>query len=107
MAARIIDRISGSNINNLFGDSVDFFLEHFPHLPHIGLIYILYTLAIIVPSLAVKVRRLHDTGKSGFFLLLIFIPVIGFIVLLVLMLTDSQFGPNKWGSNPKNVTFGS
>ncbi len=101
IAAAIIDKISGSNINSLFGDSTYIFPEHFPHYTHVGFIYVLYALAIIIPSLAIKVRRLHDVGKSGFFLLLVLIPVIGFIVLLVFMLMDSNFGFNKWGPNPK------
>lgn len=68
-----------------------------------GVIYILYGLAVFVPSFAVSVRRMHDTGRSGFMLLIIFIPLIGAIWLLFLSLTDSQPGVNKWGPNPKEV----
>ncbi|MCL7764593.1 DUF805 domain-containing protein [Polaribacter sp. Z014] len=67
-----------------------------------GLSYI-YTLAVLVPSLAVLVRRLHDTGKSGWFFLIALIPLIGSIWLLVILCTDSVSGANKWGENPKGI----
>ena len=54
-----------------------------------------------IPGLAVAVRRLHDVGKSGWWYLIVFIPCVGFIWLLVLFVTDSEHGPNKWGDNPK------
>lgn len=63
----------------------------------------LYSLAILLPSLAVFVRRLHDVGKSGWWFFISFIPLIGSIWLLVLMCTDSQPGPNQYGPNPKEV----
>lgn len=68
-----------------------------------GPIYLLYILAIFIPGLAVSIRRLHDIGKSGWMFLIIMIPLIGSIWLLILMLSDSQQGPNKWGENPKRV----
>lgn len=64
----------------------------------------LYSIAVFIPSLAVTVRRLHDTGRSGWWLLLMFIPLIGPIILLVFLLTDSQPGTNKYGPNPKGVS---
>jgi uncharacterized membrane protein YhaH (DUF805 family) len=60
----------------------------------------LYSLAVLLPSLAVGVRRLHDTGRSGWWLLISLIPLIGSIILLVFMCQDSQEG-NKYGPNPK------
>lgn len=60
----------------------------------------IFALAIIIPSLAVAVRRLHDTGKSGWWYLIAFIPF-GGIVLLVFFCTDSEPGANQWGPNPK------
>ena len=66
-----------------------------------GLFYIVYALAVFLPSLAVSVRRLHDVGKSGWMILIALIPIIGGIWLLILMVTDSQAGDNKWGPNPK------
>ncbi|OGO03722.1 MAG: hypothetical protein A2Y60_04025 [Chloroflexi bacterium RBG_13_54_9] len=66
-----------------------------------GLLYILYTLAVLVPGLAVAVRRLHDVGKSGWYYLVVLIPIAGAIWFLVLTCTDSQTGDNKYGPNPK------
>lgn len=66
-----------------------------------GLFYILYGLAVLIPGLAVSVRRLHDVGKSGWILLIALIPIIGVIWLLVLFVTDSNPGENKYGPNPK------
>jgi uncharacterized membrane protein YhaH (DUF805 family) len=61
----------------------------------------LYSLAILLPSLAVGVRRLHDTGRSGWWLLIGLIPLIGAIILLVFMCQDSQEKDNEYGPNPK------
>lgn len=66
-----------------------------------GYIYALYCLVVLVPGLAVSVRRLHDVGKSGWMMLICLIPFIGAIWLLILFCTDSQDGANKWGENPK------
>lgn len=63
----------------------------------------LYILASLIPSLALAVRRLHDTNRSGWFLLLGFIPLVGAIIMLVFMLEDSQYGENKYGPNPKGI----
>ncbi len=68
-----------------------------------GPIYGLYLLAIIIPSLAVAVRRLHDVGKSGWMILISLIPIIGSIWLLVLLVTDSNPGENQYGQNPKDI----
>ena len=65
------------------------------------LLYILYGLALILPSLAVTVRRLHDTDKSAWFLLLYLIPFVGPIIILVLMLIDSTRGTNRYGASEK------
>ncbi|MCL5733579.1 MAG: DUF805 domain-containing protein [Patescibacteria group bacterium] len=98
-----------------------------------GLIYILYILAVLIPSLAVGVRRLHDTGRSGWWLLLAlaptiastiiiisalifglvsviglaigigFVAIIGFIWFIVLMALNGNPGDNKYGPDPKAV----
>lgn len=68
-----------------------------------GPLYGLYALAVLIPGLAVTVRRLHDVGKSGWMFLIVLIPLVGAIWLLVLMVTDSQQGTNKWGKNPKEI----
>lgn len=57
--------------------------------------------ALLIPGLAVLVRRLHDIGKSGWWYFIGLIPYIGAIVLIVFFLMDSQPGVNKWGANPK------
>ena len=85
--------IAAMLIDNLLGTTVG-------ELPY-GVIYFLYVLAIFVPSLAVAVRRLHDVGKSGWMYFIALIPIIGSIWLLVLFVTDSEVGTNKWGNNPK------
>lgn len=69
-----------------------------------GFLSTIYSLAIIIPSLAVEVRRLHDTGRSGWWLLIAFIPLIGAIILLIYLAQDSQAGDNKYGPNPKQAT---
>ncbi len=70
-----------------------------------GIIYGVYTLVVLIPGLAVAVRRLHDVGKSGWMLLIGLIPLIGAIWLLVLMVKDSDSGENQYGENPKNETI--
>ena len=60
----------------------------------------IYTLAILVPSIAVSARRLHDTGRSGWWQLIGLIPFIGFIVLIVFFVQDSK-ADNQFGANPK------
>lgn len=61
-----------------------------------------YSLAVLLPGIAVAVRRLHDIGKSGWMYLLIFLPVIGWIWLIVLLATEGNAGPNEYGEDPKN-----
>ena len=63
----------------------------------------IFCLAIFLPSLAVTIRRLHDTGKSGWWVLLYLIPVIGEIIILIFCLFDSEPGVNKYGPNPKKA----
>ncbi|QFF98434.1 DUF805 domain-containing protein [Psychrobacillus glaciei] len=72
----------------VFADSVSF-------LP------VLYELAIFLPALAVLIRRLHDTGRSGWWVLISFIPFVGSIIILVFTFLDSQENDNKYGQNPK------
>ncbi|MFB1003040.1 MAG: DUF805 domain-containing protein [Bacteroidia bacterium] len=67
-----------------------------------GILGSIFSLATIVPSLGLLVRRLHDVGKSGWFFFIILIPIIGAIWLLVLFFTDGEAGSNEYGANPKN-----
>ena len=60
----------------------------------------LWSLAILIPNIAMGVRRLHDRDKSGWFLLLILIPVIGFFILLYFFVTPGTQGPNRFGPDP-------
>ena len=68
----------------------------------IGMLGLLYTLAVLLPSIAVGVRRLHDIDKSGWWLLLVFIPLIGAIVLLVFAVMEGTRGSNRFGEDPKS-----
>ena len=61
----------------------------------------IYGLFVLIPGLAVTIRRLHDTGRSGWWFLVSFIPLIGWIVLLIFMILDSDPGENAYGMNPK------
>ncbi|MGN6424154.1 MAG: DUF805 domain-containing protein [Asticcacaulis sp.] len=65
-----------------------------------GLLYIVIGLGLLLPSLSVYIRRLHDTDHSGWWLLLGFIPLIGGIVLLVWTIMKGTSGPNKYGPDP-------
>ena len=69
-----------------------------------GLLGGIYTLAVLIPGIAVSVRRLHDTERSGWWLLIALVPLIGAIVLLVFMVQDSKPGQNQYGANPKEAT---
>ena len=66
-------------------------------------ILVLFDLALLVPSLAVCWRRLHDIGKSGGYYFFILIPLVGWILLLVWMCQDSQPGANQYGPSPKGM----
>ncbi|UBV43204.1 DUF805 domain-containing protein [Deinococcus taeanensis] len=70
-----------------------------------SLLLLIYALAVMIPSIAVTVRRLHDAGFSGWLYLLNLIPV-GSLVVLVLCILDSKPGGNKWGPNPKGISDG-
>lgn len=82
---------------------VDGIAGTFSEEAEIGLFSGLFILATIVPSLAVLVRRLHDTDRSGWWVLINFVPFLGSIVLLVFAVLDSQPGANRFGENPKGV----
>jgi uncharacterized membrane protein YhaH (DUF805 family) len=85
IALGIVDGITGT-FNNEMG---------------VGLLGGIYWLAVLIPAIAVAVRRLHDTGRTGWWLLLCLIPVIGGLVLLIFMVFDSEPGDNQYGPNPK------
>ena len=80
---------------------IDRLIGTFTYQAGFGLLQGLYSLAVLIPGLAVTVRRLHDTGRSGWWILIALIPFIGGLVLLVFMVLDSQPGENQYGPNPK------
>ena len=95
VVAAIVDNILGTTFKmDMGGQGVN--------LPY-GYFYLLYALAVLIPGLAVSVRRLHDVGKSGWMLLISLIPIVGAIWLLVLVVTNSKPGENKYGPNPKEI----
>ncbi|WP_137991322.1 DUF805 domain-containing protein [Streptomyces vilmorinianum] len=67
----------------------------------IQLLSLIYTLAVLIPTLAVSVRRLHDTGRSGWWILIGLIPLVGAIILIVFYATEGNQTDNAHGPNPK------
>lgn len=80
--------------------ALDVALNLFSPEAGIGLLSGIFSLLTILPNLAVSVRRLHDTGRSGWWILIGLIPCIG-LVLLYFVLQDSEAGDNDYGPNPK------
>jgi uncharacterized membrane protein YhaH (DUF805 family) len=87
----IIDSLTGLNI---------------APLPY-GYLFFGYAFATLLPGLSVAVRRLHDIGKSGWYLLVGFIPIVGAIWILALLSQEGERGENDYGSDPKNDFEGS
>lgn len=77
-------------VNGLMGADV-------PALP------VYYSLAVVLPSLAVTVRRLHDTDRNGWWLLILLVPIVGAIVFLVFMAPPGGEPANRFGASPKAV----
>ena len=77
---------------------VDFLLFCF-RMGQVGILGAIYSLATMIPSIAVGVRRLHDLAKSGWWLLIIFIPLIGVLVLLFWFVQRGTVGPNEFGND--------
>jgi uncharacterized membrane protein YhaH (DUF805 family) len=70
----------------------------------LSVLNVIYSLALLIPALAVIVRRLHDVNKSGWMYLLMLLPIIGWIWILVLLFTEGTRGENKYGVDPKAET---
>ena len=87
--ASIVVSIVAGVLGSVIGDAASF-------------LSLLYSLAVIVPGFAVSARRLHDTGRSGWWQLIALIPFIGAIVLLIFFTQDSSFERNQYGPNPKS-----
>ncbi|QBQ39796.1 DUF805 domain-containing protein [Sphingobacterium psychroaquaticum] len=87
-ALSLVDRIFGLT----YGDTSPY---------QSGVLSSIYALAVLLPSIAVAVRRLHDTNKSGWFLLVAFIPFVGWIYLIYLFIKEGDRGQNQYGPDPK------
>ena len=74
-------------------------------IPGIGFLFrilsVIYMLAVLLPGIAVGIRRLHDTNRTGWLLLLGLIPLVGFIILIVFTVEEGTPGDNQYGPNPK------
>jgi uncharacterized membrane protein YhaH (DUF805 family) len=78
--------------------------------PELGLVapvlLIILSLGLLIPNLALCIRRLHDTNKSGWMLLIGFIPLVGSIILIVFYATEGDRGQNQYGPDPKSLGTG-
>ena len=95
----IISILQGIGFAFAFNNDDDFILVNLLFMILAGI----YSLVIFMPQLAVAVRRLHDSGKSGAMILLNLVPIIGGIIVFIFMCMDSEPGPNEYGPNPKGV----
>jgi uncharacterized membrane protein YhaH (DUF805 family) len=75
----------------------------FGHGAGIGLLGGIYSLVVFIPSLAVTVRRLHDTNRSGWWVLVGIIPILGWLALLYFLVSEGQRGGNEYGLDPKDA----
>jgi uncharacterized membrane protein YhaH (DUF805 family) len=94
-----------SVVVNIVVSIVDMAIGTYDEDSGFGLLSGIYTLAVFIPSLAVTVRRLHDTDRSGWWMLISFAPCVGGIVLLVFLLSDSTPGENRYGPSPKEFRW--
>ena len=83
---------------------IDALLGTYNIVQGVGLLSGIYSLAVLIPTLAVMVRRLHDIDRTGWWILINLIPLIGTIVLLVFALTPGTPGSNRYGPDPKQAT---
>ena len=90
IAAAVIDTLAG--------------LQFSPLVPY-GYVYMAYALGTFIPGLAVGVRRLHDVNKSGWWMFIVLVPIVGSIWLLVLWCTAGDAGENRFGPDPKGDNF--
>ncbi len=83
---------------------IDMLIGTFSAASNIGLLSGIYSLAVLIPTLALWVRRLHDIDRTGWWIFINLIPLIGTIVLLVFALTPGTPGSNRYGPDPKQAT---
>lgn len=91
-------------IANVILGVVDYMTGTFSETLSMGLLSGIYTVAVLIPSIAVSVRRLHDTNRSGWWLLIALVPFIGPLVVLIFMVLDGTPGDNRFGPDPKALT---
>ena len=94
----LIFAVIAATLDNMLGLT---FNEMIPY----GYLYIAYAFAVLIPGIAVAVRRLHDVNKSGWMMLVVFIPFVGAIWLLVLLVIEGTKGDNQYGADPKGSEF--
>lgn len=82
---------------------IDNMLGTLDHEVGMGLLSGIYALAVLIPGIAVAVRRLHDTDRTGWWVLIALIPIVGPIILIFFLIQDSTADGNRFGPNPKEV----
>ena len=92
-------------LNTIFGARGRVPEEPLAQATPLAIIPAIYGLGILLPSLAVAVRRLHDTGRAGWWIFIGLIPLVGWIVLIVFYVQDSDAGDNAYGANPKAASM--
>ena len=80
---------------------VDMSMDTFDPKTGVGLFGTIYAAVLILPSMAVTVRRLHDIGRSGWWMLIPIVPILGAILIFAFLVQDSDPGENRFGPNPK------
>ncbi|SFC93087.1 DUF805 domain-containing protein [Tropicimonas isoalkanivorans] len=88
---------------NFLGSIISQMIDRLLFGPDVGVLAAIWGLALLLPSIAVGVRRLHDLEKSGWWLLIALIPIIGFLVLLYWFVQKGTEGPNRFGPEPRMV----
>ncbi len=86
---------------NLVMGIIDRVIGSVMQMDNFGFFGVIYALFIMIPSIAVTVRRLHDSGRVGWWTLIAFVPIIGILVLLYFLIQDSEEDSNQYGANPK------
>lgn len=86
---------------NLVMGIIDRVIGSVMQMGNLGFFGVIYALFIMIPSIVVTVRRLHDSGRVGWWALIAFVPIIGILVLLYFLIQDSEEGSNQYGANPK------
>ncbi len=89
---------------NVIFSSVIYIIELIAGIDDLAIISMIYSLGILIPSLAVAVRRLHDTNRTGWWVLINLIPFLGWLIFLIFVVQDSDAGNNDYGPNPKIIT---